>query len=76
MKPSSSSVERAYAAMNSFSIPHDWSAEQAMAAWELLQGLTDAVWYRYEVPLTELLKEEQMSEADQLDIFDFDDEPF
>jgi len=74
--PSTSSAARAYAAVNSISIPCDWSTEQALAVWEFLRGLTDAVWNQYELPLVALLKEERISEVDQLDMFDPDDEPF
>lgn len=76
MNPTTSSAERAYGAMNSISIPHDWSTEQALAVWEFLQGLTDAVWYRYELPLVELLKEERATGVDQLDMFDPNEELF
>ncbi len=36
-------------------IPDDWSPEQALAVYELLDALRDCVWDRYQLQLIELL---------------------
>ena len=60
-------------------IPDDWSAEQALAVYEILAELQQLIWDRYELQLYELLRPdvEQERDTDQLDLFAFNDEiPF
>jgi hypothetical protein len=61
-------------------IPHYWEPHEALAVFELLHELTDLIWAQYEIPLLELLAEQQDShhgskliEGKQLDLFDPDD---
>lgn len=56
-------------------LPDHWTPEQALAVFELLNELTDAVWNLYELPLIELLRSEIIPQGDaaQQDMFDFDD---
>jgi hypothetical protein len=55
-------------------LPDDWTPEQALAVYELLQDLAESIWIRYEVPLTELLKPDIDQDDDaQPDLFDFSD---
>jgi hypothetical protein len=55
-------------------LPDDWTPEQALAVYELLNELADLIWNRYQIPLTELLASECDPDAHlQADLFDFDD---
>lgn len=55
-------------------IPDHWTPEQALAVFELLKDLTDAIWNRYELTLIEMLAAElYQDDTSQLDLFDFDD---
>ena len=75
MKPCLSSVDRAYAELNPILMPSHWNDEQALAVWEFLQDLTNAVWDRYELALVKQLKEEMEQPLDdQPDLFDPDDD--
>ena len=60
-----------------FPLPEHLSPPVALALFELLQDLSDALWQQYEIELVELI----MSDRDQVPAsqqnFDFDDEiPF
>lgn len=61
-----------------FDIPDDWSAQQALAAYELLDALRDRIWDRYELQLIELLAPETNENAiSQPDLFELNDDiPF
>jgi hypothetical protein len=55
-------------------LPDDWTPEQALAVYELLNDLAEAIWSRYEVPLTELHKPDIDQDDDaQPDLFDLSD---
>jgi hypothetical protein len=74
MSKPSPGIASAYAAMNSVQVPDHWSAEQALAVWELLDAVTRRVWERYEVQLIELIQADLGQDDDpQLDLFDPDD---
>ena len=66
----------AYAALRTLELPDDWSPEQALAVWELLNELAERVWARYEIPLLELIRADLQPEHDpnQADLFDLDDD--
>ena len=53
-------------------IPDYWTPEQALVVFELLNELTDTLWNRYSIELTELLAHE-LDDTSQPDLFDFDD---
>ena len=60
-------------------IPLYWSAEQALAVYELLDGLREQVWDRYGEQITEQMRldYEQQQRSAQLELLPFDDElPF
>ena len=61
-----------------FDIPDDWSPEQALAVYELLDALRERVWDRYQLQLIELLAPDADEvDTSQLDLFDPNDEiPF
>ncbi len=61
-----------------FDIPDDWSPEQALAVYELLDALRDCVWDRYQLQLIELLAPDTDDvDTSQLDLFELNDEiPF
>ena len=40
-------------------IPVTWTAEQALAVWEMLDELREKIWARYSCQLQDLLAEEQ-----------------
>jgi hypothetical protein len=44
-------------------IPVTWTAEQALAVWEMLDELREKVWTRYSCQLQELLAEERRCAA-------------
>ena len=54
-------------------LPDYWTPEQALAVYDLLNDLTEAIWNRYEIPLVELLAPELDPDAAQPDLFDFND---
>ena len=39
-----------------FDIPQHWSADQALAVYELLETLAQSVWETYQTPLIELIQ--------------------
>jgi hypothetical protein len=55
-------------------LPDYWTPQQALAVYDLLNDLAEAVWNRYEIPLIELLKSElDPDNSSQHDPADFDD---
>jgi len=42
-------------------IPNDWTPEQALAAYELVDALREAIWSRYELQLIEQMQQERLS---------------
>jgi len=42
-------------------IPNDWTPEQALAAYELVDTLREAIWSRYELQLIEQMQQERLS---------------
>lgn len=42
-------------------IPDYWTPEQALAVYELIDEIRDAIWSRYQVPLIELMQEERVT---------------
>jgi len=40
-------------------IPDDWTPVQALAVYEMIDALQEAIWARYDLQLIELLKEER-----------------
>ena len=55
-------------------LPDHWTPQQALAVYELLSDLTDAVWKRYDIALIGLLAPElDPDDPSQPDSFDFDD---
>ena len=57
-------------------IPPDWSAEQAYAAFELLDELTERIWARYAPDIQALIQQQQRSEPNPTDPSDPDQPPF
>ena len=55
-------------------LPNYWTPAEAVAVYELLNDLADAIWNRYQVALIEQLRSERNhGDTSQLDLFDFDD---
>lgn len=55
-------------------LPDYWTPEQALAVYELLNDLSEAIWNRYEIDLLALITPElDENSAAQPDLFDFDD---
>ena len=74
MSKPSPGIASAYVAMTSVQVPDHWSAEQALAVWELFDAVTRRVWERYEVQLIKLIQADLGQNDDpQLDLFDPDD---
>jgi hypothetical protein len=55
-------------------IPDDWTPQQALAIYELLNELAETIWNRYEVDLLEHLRSDcDHGDTAQPDLFDPDD---
>lgn len=52
-----------------FVIADDWSAEEALAAFEMLDDLRDVIWNHYQIPIQALLKQQRCpdKETDPVD---------
>ena len=58
----------------SFLLPDDWTPEQALAVYQLLQDLSDFIWNHYELKLLPLIDPEFAQDTDpQRDLFTPDD---
>ena len=47
--------------MTPLPIPEHWTPEQALAVYELIDEIRDAIWSRYQVPLIELMQQERVT---------------
>ena len=55
-------------------LPDYWTPQQALAVYELLNELTEAIWNHYQIPMIELLTSDlDPDNTSQLDLFDFND---
>ena len=57
-------------------IPADWSAEQALATFELLNDLMERIWTRYASDIQALIRQQQCSDPSFSDHSDPDHPPF
>lgn len=57
-------------------IPVDWSAEQALAAFELLNDLMERIWTRYAQDIQALIRQQQRHDHNIADNLDPDKPPF
>jgi hypothetical protein len=57
-------------------IPLDWSPEQALATFELLNDLTERIWTRYAPDIQTLMRQQQRSDHNASDDSDPDQPPF
>ena len=63
-------------APSTLELPDYWSAQQALAVFEILNELTDTLWSRYDLAIIELLAGDfDHGDTSQLDLFDRDDSP-
>ena len=46
-------------------IPDDWSSREALAVYEFIDEIRDAIWNRYDLQLIELMKEERITAFDE-----------
>ena len=46
-----------------FILPEDWTPEQALAVFELLDDLRELIWDHYQIPIQDLLREQCQSPA-------------
>ena len=54
-------------------LPEYWTPAEALAVYELLNELAEAIWNRYEISLIELLAPDlEQGNGAQPDLFDFD----
>ena len=61
--------------MNTLTIPQHWSADQALAVYELLNDIQAQIWKQYDLKLIALLRPDPDEINDgQLDLFELDDE--
>jgi hypothetical protein len=57
-------------------LPDHWTPEQALAVYDLLNELAEAIWNRYEIDLLALIVPDlDQNHAAQSDLFDGDDSP-
>lgn len=56
-----------------YQLPDHWTPEQALAVHDALEALSAAVWAHYGPQMQQLLAEEQLTDSNQLDLFEFDD---
>lgn len=54
--------------MTPLRIPDHWTPEQALAVYELIDEIRDAIWSRYQISLIELMQQERVT------IFEVDDD--
>lgn len=47
-----------------FGLPKDWTSEQALAVFELLDDLREMIWNHYQIPIQDLLREQRMTISD------------
>jgi hypothetical protein len=60
-----------------FTLPGELSPPVALALFEVLQALTDALWQQYETDLVEFIMQERNQVPASQQAFDFDDDlPF
>ena len=60
-----------------FHLPDDLPPQTALALFDLLRGLIDALWQQYETELLELIMDEPEADIDAQQAFDFNDDlPF
>ena len=60
-----------------FQLPDDLPPQTALALFDLLRGLIDALWQQYETELLELIMDEPEADPDAQQAFDFNDDlPF
>ncbi len=60
-----------------FTLPEDLSPPVALALFEVLRDLTDALWQQYETDLLELIMQERNQFPASQQVLDFDDDlPF
>jgi hypothetical protein len=57
-----------------FTLPEDLSPPVALALFEVLQDLTDALWQQYETDLVELIMQEHNQVPASQQVLDFDDD--
>ena len=57
-------------------IPADWSAEQALATFELLNDLMERIWGRYALDIQALIRHQQCSDPSFSDDSDPNHPPF
>ena len=57
-------------------IPVDWSAEQALATFELLNDLMERIWTRYAPDIQALIRQQQCSDHNASDDSAPDQPPF
>lgn len=61
--------------MPRFEIPNHWSAQEALAVYQLLNDIAEQIWERYDHQIIELLRPElDRDDDEQLDLFDFNDD--
>ena len=44
-----------------FILPDDWTPEQALAVFELLDDLRELIWDHYQIPIQDLLREQYLA---------------
>jgi hypothetical protein len=59
-----------------FAIPAYWTPEQALAVFELLDDLRDAIWNHYRMQLLDEAREQYAGDQSLEPLADLDDTPF
>lgn len=53
--------------MKTVKIPENWTGKEAVAVYDFLADVMEAIWQRYDDQMLEILQDEEGDPADQLD---------
>ena len=53
--------------MKTVKIPENWTGKEAVAVYDFLADVMEAIWQRYDDQMLEILQDEEDDPADQLD---------
>ena len=74
--PAASNSTRRPLAASSVAVPTDWSPEQAVAVFEILDDLRERIWERYGLQIQQVLRDQRSTVRPCADDIDEADVPF
>jgi hypothetical protein len=75
-RPRPAVTARHQAAAGSITLPTDWSPEQAVAVFEILDELREQVWARYGLQIQQVLRDQRSTAVPTANDIDDADVPF